>query len=356
MDKLVNHIRSLAAEIERPVQLMEVCGTHTVAIFRHGIRDILPDTIKLISGPGCPVCVTSVEDIDRAVALAMRDDVILATFGDMMRVPGSNKSLLDARADGASIQIVYSPMESLDLALSSPGKKIIFFATGFETTSPSVAATLHTAVEKGPGNFFIYSVHKIIPPALRILASHPDIRIDGFLLPGHVSTIIGSAAYTFLSDEYRTPSVIAGFNADDILQSIFMLLRQIKTGIPEVQVQYTDVVRREGNPKAMEFLDMYFEPDDAEWRGIGKIEKSGLTIKNEFSAFNARKSVTVDVPTALKPSACKCGDVLIGKISPDQCPLFGRSCTPDRPVGACMVSMEGSCAAYFRYGGNIWKK
>jgi len=355
LDNILKHIHTVSRKLERSINIMEVCGTHTVAIFHHGIRNLLPENIRLISGPGCPVCVTSIGDIDRAIAMAERDDVVLTTFGDMMRVPGSRVSFLEARAEGADIRIVYSPMECLDVASANPGKKVVFFATGFETTSPSVAATLHVAIEKNINNYFIFSVHKIIPPALRLLATHEEVSIDGFLLPGHVSTIIGSDAYGFLT-ECKTPSVIAGFSAEDIVQSVFMLLLQVESHTSEVQIQYTGVVRKEGNPKAVEYLERYFEPTDTEWRGIGVIERSGLALRRDFSRYDATNAVPVHVPKADHASACRCGDVLIGKISPDECKLFGKVCTPEKPVGACMVSSEGSCAAYYKYSGTRWKR
>lgn len=356
MDNILRHINTIARKLNRQVNIMEVCGTHTVAIFHHGIRNLLPDTIRLISGPGCPVCVTSINDIDQAIAMSGHEEVILTTFGDMMRVPGSKRSFLEARAEGADVRIVYSAMECLDIASANPGKKVVFFATGFETTSPSVAATLHMAIERGIQNYFIFSVHKIIPPALRLLATHKEVSIEGFLLPGHVSTIIGSDAYGFLSDECNIPSVIAGFSAEDIVRSVFMLLLQIESHTSEVEIQYTGVVRKEGNPKALEFLEKYFEPADAEWRGIGAIEKSGLTLRREFLQYDAVHAFPVQIPKADHVSACRCGDVLIGKISPDECKLFGKICTPEKPMGACMVSNEGSCAAYFKYSGVQWKR
>lgn len=354
LELALKHIATLAKRIDGTINIMEVCGTHTVAIFRHGIRNLLPDNIRLISGPGCPVCVTSIADIDRAIEIARRDDVILATFGDMMRVPGSKQSLIDARAGGSHIEIVYSPMDCLSIARKDPQKKIVFFATGFETTSPSVAATIDMAEREAIDNFFIYTVHKIVPPAIRLLAANREISIAGLLLPGHVSTIIGRNAYRFLSDEYRIPSVIAGFGAEDILHSILRVMKQIASGTSKVEIQYKGAVQEQGNPKALEYLDRYFQPVDAHWRGIGIIEKSGLAVREEHAARDILRILPIEIENVREPSACRCGDVLIGKILPSECKLFGRSCTPQKPVGACMVSSEGSCAAYYKYGVPAW--
>jgi len=350
MTGVTDLIRKISGKIGRTINLMEVCGTHTVAIFRHGIRSVLPGNIRLLSGPGCPVCVTSIEDVDRALHIAGQDDVILTTFGDMMRVPGSSRSLYDARAEGADIRIVYSPADSLRIARENPGRRVVFFATGFETTSPSVAATLYMAETEGVDNFFIHSVHKLVPPALRALVEMEDTRIDGFILPGHVSTIIGTGPYLFLADEHRIASVIAGFGAEDILHAILMLLDQMKTGEYRVAVQYSEVVRPEGNERAMEMVQRYFRPADAYWRGMGVIPDSGLVLRDEYSHRDMTGTVGAEAGGAEDPPGCRCGDVLTGRIIPAECPLFGRACTPERPVGACMVSTEGSCAAYYRYG------
>ncbi len=277
MEDVIKKISKLAEKIDRPINLMEVCGTHTVAIFRHGIQSVIPDNIKLLSGPGCPVCVTSVADVETVIALSRKDDVILTTFGDMMRVPGVKSTLYDARAEGANIRIVYSPMDSLAIARENDNKKIVFFATGFETTSPSVAATLYMADKEGVENFYIHSVHKLVPPALEALVGLEGIKLDGFILPGHVSTIIGVKPYKFLADNFKIASVIAGFGAEDILHGILMLLKQMEASKYDVQVQYKGVVKEDGNPKAMEILLNYFEASDAHWRGVGILPKSGLT-------------------------------------------------------------------------------
>ncbi len=351
MKALPELIRALAAEIGRPVRIMEVCGTHTVAIFRHGIRSLLPQSIMLLSGPGCPVCVTSVKDVDTVIALSKRNDVIVTTFGDMMRVPGDRINLSQAKSEGCDVRIVYSPLDPLMIARENPTKEVVFFATGFETTSPLVAGTIIEAEQRDIGNFSIYSVHKTVPPALAALLDSGEVLVDGFILPGHVSTIIGMRPYGFLASRYGKASVITGFDAADILSGIAMLLVQIRDQRPAVENQYTKVVREEGNPKARALLDDCFEPDDAYWRGIGTIPGSGLKLRPHLNHRNILSKVSVDVAEGKEPAACSCGEVLKGVKMPTDCPLFGRSCTPEKPVGACMVSSEGSCAAFFRYQG-----
>jgi hydrogenase expression/formation protein HypD len=347
---LQTKIKDLTDSIGKPVKLMEVCGTHTVAIFKHGIRDVIPKEISLLSGPGCPVCVTAIKDVDVAIAISKMNGNILSTFGDMMRVPGSKQSFFHAQAEGANIMIVYSPMDALKFALENRDKKVIFFATGFETTSPSIAGTLYEAGKAGAQNFFIYSTHKLVPPALKALLDSGEVRIDGLILPGHVCTIAGCKPYEFLASDYKVPSVITGFDAEDILQGIMMLLEQIASNRPAIEIQYKRAVRDEGNPKAVSLINEYFEPCDANWRGLGIIPQSGLRLKNKYSHWDASKRFEIDVPDAKEPKACQCGFVLRGIKIPTDCPLFGKTCTPERPVGACMVSSEGSCAAYFKYG------
>lgn len=349
MKNIVKKIRALMDSISKPVRLMEVCGTHTVSIFRHGIRDILSKDIILLSGPGCPVCVTPVKDVDTAIAIAKLDSVILVTFGDMMRVPGSKQSLNDAQAEGADIWVVYSPADALNLALENKGKRVVFFATGFETTAPSVAGTLFEAERRGINNFYIYSAHKIIPPALKALLNSDDVRIDGLILPGHVSTIIGSRPYEFIASDYRVPSVITGFEAGDIIQGIAMLLEQIASDRADVEIQYKKVVREEGNQKALSIMNEYFEPCNAYWRGIGMIPESGLKLRDRFRHRDIKTIFDITIPDYEEPKSCICGYVLRGIRIPTDCPLFGKACTPEKPVGACMVSTEGSCAAYYKY-------
>lgn len=350
---MIEKIKELTKKAGRPIRLMEVCGTHTVAIFRHGIRKLLPEEISLISGPGCPVCVTSVEDVEKAMAIARKDDIIFITFGDMMRVPGIEKNLSEVRAEGADIRVVYSPMDAIRIASDNKDKKVVFFATGFETTSPSVAGTLFEADKLKIDNFYIYSAHKLVPPALDALLGSGEVKVDGFILPGHVSTIIGSRPYGFIVEKYRKPSVITGFDAEDILQAINMLLEQIVSNKAEVEIQYKKVVREEGNPKAVELMNEYFEPSDAYWRGIGTIPLSGLRLREKFRHRDISSIIKIDISFASgpqEPQGCSCGEILRGLKTPEQCPLFGCACTPESPVGACMVSTEGSCAAYYKYG------
>lgn len=354
MSLAVETLKNLLKQIGKPVRLMEVCGTHTVAIFRQGIRELLPDGLSLISGPGCPVCVTAVEDIEKAMEIARKENVIFTTFGDMMRVPGIKKNLSEAKAEGADIRVLYSPMDALKIAAENKDKKIVFFATGFETTSPSIAATLFEADRKGINNFYIYSVHKLVPPALDALLGSGEVKIDGFIMPGHVSTIIGTRPYEFIAEKYHKPSVITGFEAGDILQGINMLLEQIASNRAEVEIQYKKVVREEGNPKAVALINEYFEPCDAYWRGIGTIPLSGLKLREKYKHRDINSVIKIEtsfISGPQEPKGCSCGEILKGIKTPDECPLFAGVCTPENPVGACMVSTEGSCAAYYKYGG-----
>jgi len=342
-------IGEMMQSIGRPVKLMEVCGTHTMAIFRHGIRSLLPESIHLLSGPGCPVCVTSLGDIEAAVSLAQTKGVLLTTFGDMMRVPGRKRSLGEVKAEGADVRVVYSPLDALDIAESHKQKEIVFFAAGFETTSPLSAATLFEAERRHIGNFSIFSAHKRVPPALRALLKSGDVQVDGFILPGHVSTVIGSLPYGFLAETYRKPSVITGFEASDVLSGILMILNQIRSGKAEVSIQYASVVREKGNPRALAMIEEFFQVEDAHWRGLGAIPESGLGLKDEFRDRDAIRRFSLSRHHLKDPSGCRCGDVLRGAKLPTDCSLFGKGCTPEKPVGACMVSAEGSCAAYYQY-------
>ena len=346
---MIDIIKNLFSHIGRPVNFMEVCGTHTVAIFRHGIRSLLPEGLRLLSGPGCPVCVTSIKDIDTAIAIARKDGAILTTFGDMMRVPGGKQSLMEVRAEGADIRIVYSPLDSLKIAKENKDKKVVFFSAGFETTSPSTAATVSEAERMGIPNFYLYSVHKIVPPALEALLLSEDVRIDGFILPGHVSTIIGTSPYKFIPEKYLIPCAVTGFEANDILSGIAMLLKQMIEGKVSVEVEYKSVVKEEGNPKAIRFIDDFFEISDSYWRGIGMIPGSGLRLRDRWKHRDAEVVFDLEVPDISEPKGCMCGLVLRGIKMPSECPLFAKVCNPDKPVGACMVSSEGSCAAYYRY-------
>jgi hydrogenase expression/formation protein HypD len=352
IDEIAGGIAALARSIGRPVRLMEVCGTHTVAIFRHGIRELLPGSIQLLSGPGCPVCVTAAADIEAAIQLAKSGKATLTTFGDMMRVPGRRESLAEARADGADVRIVYSPLDALALARREPRREVVFFATGFETTSPLVAGTLAEAERLGVVNFSIISVHKTVPPALAALLGSGEVRVDGFILPGHVCTVTGVAPYTFLPERFGKAAVVTGFDAADILAGIAMLLVQLAEKRPRVEIEYTSVVRPGGNPRAGEVLERFFEPCDAHWRGIGTIPGSGLALREAFGHRDAMRRFRLERLAVPDPAACQCGAVLKGIKTPPDCRLFGKACTPERPVGACMVSSEGSCAAWYKYGGS----
>jgi hydrogenase expression/formation protein HypD len=346
---MIDLINKLYVKINRPINLMEVCGTHTVAIFKHGIRSVLPEGIRLLSGPGCPVCVTSIKDIDKAISIAMHPDVIFTTFGDMIRVPGSSRSLGEAKSEGADIRVVYSPLDCLKIALDNAKKKVVFFSAGFETTTPSVAGTISEAERQGIENFYIYSVNKLVPPALDALLQSDDVNIDGFILPGHVSTVIGTHPYEFIAEKYKKPCVVTGFGAEDILGGIAMILNQISECRSVVEIQYKSVVTESGNQKAVDFINRYFDPCDSYWRGIGILSLSGLKVKDEYKHRDAEILFKIDVPDSVEPKGCQCGLVLRGIKMPLDCPLFGKVCTPDKPVGACMVSAEGSCAAYYKY-------
>jgi len=350
MKEMLEELHKLTASINKPIKLMEVCGTHTVEIFRHGIRDVIPKNITLLSGPGCPVCVTSVHDVDASIAIAKNPGVIMATFGDMMRVPGGTQSLLEARSEGADVRVLYSPIDALALAQKEKNKTVVFFATGFETTSPLIAGTLAHAELAGIQNFTIYAAHKLVPPALKALLDSPDVQVDGFILPGHVSTIIGTKPYQFVAAQYKIPSVVTGFEAKEVIEGILMIVRQLVQKRAAVEIQYTKVVREEGNPRAVALLEKYFETADAYWRGIGVLPGSGLKLRDKYEAFDANVKFHPPISSAKEPELCSCGDILRGVKIPTECPLFGTACTPEAPVGPCMVSTEGSCAAYYKYG------
>ncbi len=350
IELLVDRIHKTSQQIGAQVNLMEVCGTHTVAIFRHGIRGLLPDNVRLLSGPGCPVCVTAIEDIERAMEIASHQDVIFTTFGDMMRVPGNRGNLNDRKAAGADIRVVYSPLDALSIAREEKEKKVVFFATGFETTSPSVAATIYSAEADKVENFYIYSVHKLVPPALEVLLHTPEVNIDGFILPGHVSAIIGTKPYLPIAEKYRKAGVVTGFDASDILEGISLLLTMILNKAASIEIQYKKVVKEEGNPKAVAMIDKFFVRDDALWRGIGVLPKSGLSLSEQYRHRDVLPLFDISLDVYHDNSACSCGDVLKGIKLPLECRLFGTGCTPDHPVGPCMVSIEGSCSAYYKYG------
>ena len=334
----------------KPYIIMEVCGTHTVAIAKNALRDFLPDNIRLISGPGCPVCVTDGSDIDRYLYLAAKPNVITTTFGDMIRVPGTEKTLQVLKAEGADVRVVYSTQDALEVARKNPEKEVVFLGVGFETTTPTVAVSIEQAKREGLPNFSVLSMHKVVPPVLRLLAEDKDLTVNAFLDPGHVCTIIGTKPLAFIAEDYGLPEVVTGFDAADILEGIAMLLRQRAEGRSEIEIQYKQVVKPEGNPHAQKIVERVFEPADALWRGMGMIPASGLGIREEYGLWDAARKFNLPVFQSPEIPGCRCGDVLKGLIYPAECPLFGRRCTPMQPVGPCMVSSEGSCAAYYRYG------
>jgi hydrogenase expression/formation protein HypD len=346
---LLERIEELAGALGRELNLMEVCGTHTMVAFRSGLRQLLPAAVRLISGPGCPVCVTDTSYIDAAIELARRPGVVVATFGDLVRVPGSDSSLEQERAAGANVRIVYSPTDALVLAKECPSKKVVFLGVGFETTAPAVARSICAAARQGIGNYFVLCAHKTMPRAMEALVKDHAVNIDGFICPGHVSVITGAGVYRFLAERYHIPCVVSGFEAWDMLKSIAMLLQQLADGRAEVEVEYSRSVTEHGNAAAQRLISEVFEPCDASWRGLGTIAGSGLAIRERYAGFDAARALGVNFAAARIHPQCRCGDVLRGVASPPQCKLFGRACTPLRPVGPCMVSSEGACAAYYKY-------
>ncbi len=346
-EKLAGLIRE-EADPRRTYSIMEVCGTHTMSIFRFGLKGLLPKNIKLISGPGCPVCVTANDYIDKAIALSDLKNVIIATFGDVLRVPGSYSTLEHARSLGRDIRMVYSSMDALDMAGRNPDKEIVFLGVGFETTAPTVAVSILDAKKKRVDNYSVLCGHKTMPEVLQSLTKERELDVGAFLLPGHVCAITGPAPYQFLSKIHKKRCVIAGFEPIDILQGILMLIRQ---RVPKVEVQYTRVIEARGNAIARRIVSRVFEKTSSVWRGMGVIKRSGLKIRKEFSRFDAEAKFNIKVKSSKEDHRCICGDVLKGVKTPLDCRLFGKACTPDKPVGACMVSSEGTCAAYYRYAG-----
>src|SRR3989338_4983383 len=350
------------------ITIMEVCGSHTMNIYRYGLKKLLPANIRLLSGPGCPVCVTSVSYIDTAIAFSRSNstssnsgrDVLITTFGDMMRVPGSSSSIEKERAKGASVTVVYSTLDALHLAEKYPDKEIVFLAVGFETTAPTIAASVIEAERRGLKNYFVLTAHKVMPPVMKALLTDKELNLDGFLCPAHVSTIIGSRPYEFIAKDFHIPCVIAGFEPLDILQGLYMLLEQIVKKEAIVQIEYSRVAKREGNPTALALLDKVFEPCDVEWRGLGFIPQSGLKLRSRYERFDAHTVFRIwdfgfQINSAIcnpqsEINGCICGDILRGVKTPPECKLFKNICNPEHPVGACMVSSEGTCAAYYKYG------
>ena len=335
----------------RPLRFMEVCGTHTVAIFRGGIRQLLPYSVELVSGPGCPVCVTHDDYMDKAIAYAQRDDVIVTTFGDMLKVPGSKSSLSNEKTKGADIRIVYSPLDSIEIAKENPDKKVIFLAVGFETTAPTAAATVLAAKQQNVNNLFMLSAHKLVPPVLNLLLSDEKTKVDGFILPGHVCVVTGTEEFDFLADKFHLPGVVTGFEPLEILRSLYRLCYQVANKEAKVENEYGSVVKPEGNPQAKAIMSRVYRKADTSWRGMGEIPLSGLKMQDEFKEYDIENVLPLSLENAkIKKTACRCGEVLQGLIKPMECPLFGKACIPEHAIGPCMVSVEGTCAAWYKYG------
>ena len=349
--------KGLISQIHRrsktPVRFMEFCGGHTVTIFRYGIRHVLPKTIDMVSGPGCPICVTANADLDKAIALAQIPDVIIATFGDMLKVPGSHSSLQEVKADGADVHTVYSTMDALKIAEDNPTKHVVFIGIGFETTAPTIAASILQAEERRIKNYYVLSLHKLCPPVIQAILDSGEVKLNGLICPGHVSAIIGSHPWEFIAQDYGIPCVVSGFEPLDILQCVDMLVAQIESGESKVEIAYRRGVRPEGNQQALKVMEQVFEPCPAQWRGIGEVPDSGLKLGKEYQRFDAELAFDIDPGPTHEPMGCICGDILRGVKTPADCQLFGKACTPQYPVGPCMVSSEGSCSAYYLYGEGV---
>lgn len=344
---LVEKIRSVS---RKKLNIMEICGTHTHALSRSGIREVVPENIRLISGPGCPVCVTPGGDVSGVIEFAEKNpEVTIATFGDMMKVPGGGGTLQEAKARGADVRVLYSPFGAVEMARKDPSRQVVLFSVGFETTVPTVASVIMHAELGGLDNLSVLSLHKLTPPGMRAIMESGEVDIDGFLCPGHVTSIIGARAYEFLASEYSSPCVVAGFEPLDVLYGLLMLVKQAEEGRAEIEIEYDRVVKWDGNPTAKKVMDQVFEPMDADWRGIGVIPGSGLGLRDRFRDFDAARRFDIKKAEEADPPGCGCGDVLKGVIDPTGCPLFATACTPASPVGPCMVSAEGTCAAYFKY-------
>jgi len=328
---------------------MEFCGGHTVTIFKYGIRQILPDNIEMVSGPGCPICVTANADLDKAIALAKMPQVIIATFGDMLKVPGSHTSLQELKADGSDVRIVYSALDAIAMAQENPTRSVVFLGIGFETTAPTIAASILQAEDRRINNYYVLSLHKLCPPVIRAILDSGEVELQGLVCPGHVSAIIGSHPWDFIARDYGIPCVVSGFEPVDILQCVVMLVDQVESGRSEVEIAYRRGVRPKGNEEAIRLLEQVFEPGPATWRGIGEVPDSGLKIRNEYQHFDATMAFDIDPGQPYEPDGCICGDILRGVKTPTDCQLFGNACIPQYPVGPCMVSSEGTCSAYYNY-------
>jgi len=345
-------VSTMTLPLDRPIYIMEVCGGHTHSIFRYGLEGMLPKEIELIHGPGCPVCVLPMGRVDDCVSIAEDPRVIFATFGDAMRVPGSKKSLLQAKADGADVRMVYSPMDALALARNNRDREVVFFGLGFETTMPSTALTILQAEAEGITNFSVFCNHITIVPTIKAILDSPGLQLDGFLGPGHVSMVIGTVPYEFIAKFYGKPMVVAGFEPLDILQSIWMVLKQIKDGRSEIENQYARIVPDAGNAAALQAVSRVYELREFfEWRGLGSIDHSGVKLRDKYAGYDAEQKFAIPNLRIADPKSCQCGEVLKGVIKPWQCKVFGSACTPETPLGALMVSSEGACAAYYQYGG-----
>jgi hydrogenase expression/formation protein HypD len=349
MRELADELARITGGRETPVQLMEVCGTHTVNACRSGVHSLMPPGVVLISGPGCPVCVTAQRYIDALIDLGRRDDVTLLTYGDMIRVAGAGGSLELARSEGADVRVVTSTLEAVDLARAEPGRQMVFAAVGFETTAPATAAAVLEAQRGNVANFSVLACHKLVLPAMRTLLADPDVRIDGFVCPGHVSVIIGSDSYREIVEKHRKPCAVTGFGALQITEGVLHLARQVVSGEAKLENLYPQVVSPEGNPRARALIDLVFEPGPSAWRALGEMPDSGLDLRDEFAAFDAYRRFDITLGEDHDPPGCRCGDVITGKCKPDECRLFGTVCTPIYPVGPCMVSSEGTCQAWFKY-------
>ena len=354
--QIIAELRDIVGAHGKSIRLMEVCGTHTVAIFRAGLRQILPEEVELVSGPGCPVCVTADDYIDAAIAYAGMEEVIITTFGDMLKVPGTHSSLAAAQAAGADVRIVYSPLDALTIATENPTKKIVFLAVGFETTAPTEAAAVLAAEAQGIRNFFLLSAQKLVPPVMRALIDGGETHVDGFLLPGHVAVVTGTETFAFLARDYAVPGVVGGFQPLEILRAIQLLVRQIGAGEARIENAYETVVRPAGNPVARAAIERVYEPASVRWRGLGEIPASGLLMREEYAAFDFARVRPLSVGVVGDGRhGCRCGEVLRGAIVPRDCNLFGKACVPEHAVGPCMVSVEGTCSAWYKYGGGRFR-